>query len=188
MQSTLMKSSPHAGVQLQHRVVISLPGRIVLHAPVALVPRAGAGGVGRIHGMKARPRNGQIRRHHLAWNPAHNMDAELQPLRMNPVGQRLESRPVRRRWKAVLRRNQDPVPVHTYFRSASLRPTGFCIYHPSSITAYCHPNCSTPASTGGVGLVIILVDRQPVRIPTVPPHRRRGSGFLGECQGCGQGG
>ena len=106
---------PPSSILQQHGIVVGLPGRIVPHAVIAIVPGASLRSVARVSRVKARPRDGQILPDHLLRNSAHNMDAELQPLGMNPVGQRLEPRSIRRRGKAVRGRNLNSVAVKDIF-------------------------------------------------------------------------
>ncbi len=164
---------PPPGVELQHRVVICLPGLIILHAVVALIPRAGVGGVSRVRRVKTRPRDGQVLLHHLPRNPAHDMNAKLQSLRMNPIRQRLESRPSRRRWEPARHRNQNPVPIPEILPLGQVRAKGI-LHVPSLVDHRIRPaKLLEPCEYGDVGPIVSLVDGQPIGIPAVPSHRRR---------------
>ena len=78
-------------IKLQHGVVVGLACGIVLDAPVALIPGAGRCGVGGVGGMELRACDGQIGCDHLAGNAAHDVNAKLESLRVQPIGERLES-------------------------------------------------------------------------------------------------
>ena len=107
MQSTLRKSTPQCGIELEHGVVVSLTGGIVFDAPVALVPGAGRCGVGGVSGMEIGAGDGQIGCDDLAGNAADDVNAELESLRVHPVGQRLESGAVGGGGKSVRRESAD---------------------------------------------------------------------------------
>ena len=150
---------PPAGIELQHRIVVSLPRRVVLDAPVALIPRARRIHVGRVCCMKCGPSNGHVVLHRLARNPAHNMDAELQPLRMNPVRQRLESRPARRRRKPSLDRNQYSVTIQQILPRRHVRAEG--IGHVPTLVDHRirPPVLLQPCKYRDIGLEVGLIDR-----------------------------
>ena len=109
------------------------------------------------------------------------MDAELQSLRMNPVRQRLESRPARRRREPARHRNQDPIRIPQILPVQHVRAEGI-LHVPPLVNHRVLPSQSDHTGQHlGVGLVIGLIDGQPVRIPTVPPHRRRRCNVLSVC-------
>ena len=80
------------GVELEHGVVVGLAGCVVGDAPVALVPWAGGLLIGCVGGVEAGAGDGEILRDYLAGNSAHDVDAELEALSVDPVGEGLESR------------------------------------------------------------------------------------------------
>ena len=177
---------PPARIELQHRIVISLSGFVVLDPPVAVVPGTGIRGVRRVRRMKLRPRDGQILLDRLARNPAHNMNAELQPLLMHPVSQRLEARPVRRRWEAAGNRNLDSIRVQQIFLLSQIGSQG--ILHVPTLVDHriLPPKVLNPCQDGGVGLEIGLADGPSIGVPAIPAHRRRGCDALRGAVGCGE--
>ena len=114
------------------------------------------------------------------------MNAELQSLLMNPVGQRLESRSARRRWEPVLGRNQDAVCIPHIFPLLQVLSEGILHIPPLVNHRILPPILHQSGQNSGIGLVIVLIDGQPIGIPTVPPHGWCGSQVLCVCQGCGE--
>ena len=90
--------------------------------------------------MKGGVGDGKILLNDLAGNSAHDVNAELEALRVHPVGERLETGAIRRRREAGRRGNQQAVCVPEIFSviDAFCR-RGFAMYQPSSMTAYCQP-------------------------------------------------
>ena len=99
------------GVEAKHGVVVGLAGGVVLDAPVAFVPRAGRCGVGGVNGVEGRAGDGQIGGDDLAGNAADDVDAELEALRVEPVGERFESGAVGRGGEASGGGDQETVGV-----------------------------------------------------------------------------
>ena len=98
-------------IKLQHGVVVGLACGIVLDAPVALIPGAGRCGVGGVGGMELRACDGQIGCDHLLGNATHDVNAKLQSLRVQPIGERLESGAIGGRRIARRDGNQKAVAV-----------------------------------------------------------------------------
>lgn len=84
MQSTLEVDAPGC-VLAEERVVPGLPGGVVAHAPVGGVPWARVAGVGHVRGVEAAALDGQVAPHALAGDAAHDVDAEVEPLFVDPI-------------------------------------------------------------------------------------------------------
>ncbi len=167
------------GVELQHGVVVGLPGGIVGNALVAIVPGARGLLVGGVGGVKARARDGQILRRRPArgiprtmWMPnlrpcAWTQSASgLKPCSVGGGGEARADRASEVRWRSK-----------RYFWSTAFAPKGFCMYQPSSMTAYCQPCCLDAGEHLGVGAEFGLVDGEAVGVPAIPAHGGRGRHF-----------
>ena len=135
--------------------------------------------------MKLRPCDGQILLHRLTRNPTQNMNAEFQPLRVNPIGQRLEARAACRRGKPARHRNENSVRVQQIFPLLQVGAQGVPQVPPLVDHHILPAKLLHSGQYGGIGLEVSLVNGQAIGIPTVPPHRRRGSGVLCVTEGCG---
>ena len=161
-------------IELQHGVVVGLPGGIVLDAPVAIVPGAGRCGVGGIGGKELRARDGQIGCDHLPRNTTDDVNAKLEPLRVQPVSERLESGAIGSRGKSVRRWNQQTiaVPKVLFLLDGFAGGVGHVpalvddgVFPPELLQRY---------KNGRVVPKLLLVDGEPIGIPTVPAERRSG--------------
>ena len=102
------------------------------------------------------------------------MNSELEPLRVHPIGQRLEACSVGRGREAARNRNQNSVLVPKVFFLLERVAEG--IGHiPALVDDSILP--SVPlyrAEHRSIGFKVGLVDRQAIGIPTVPAHWRCG--------------
>ena len=157
-------------VEANHRVVVGLARGVVFDAPVALVPRAGGCGVSGIDGMKPAAGDGKVGGDDLAGNAAHDVNAELEAPRVEPVGQRFESGAVCGVRKARGDRDEQAVSVPEIV-SLFKRVTGGVGHVPAFIDDGVLPAVLLDGGEdGGVGLELIFVDGEAVGVPTVPAH------------------
>ena len=93
----MTKSTPHAGELAEERVVPLLGARLLdVDAPLVLVPVAEVDLVGDVGGPVGRALDGRVPLDGQARDAADDVDAELQALAVDVVGQRLEAAPAGR--------------------------------------------------------------------------------------------
>ena len=98
-----------AGVEADRGIVEGLASGIVADAPIAVVPAAGVGSIGRVRRVKIASGDRRVLLDRAARNSTHDVNSELQSLAVNPVGERLEPRASGCRGEAVERRDQPSV-------------------------------------------------------------------------------
>src|SRR5208337_1052571 len=127
-----------------------------------------------------RPRHGigccyrRIGRDYLPWDAAHDVNAELQSLPVQPIGERPESGAICSRREARRHGDQKPVavPKILFLFDGLARGVG---HVPALVDDGIFP--SELLQRGENGRIIpelLLVDGESVGVPTVPPQRRRG--------------
>ena len=163
-------------VEPDHRVVERLARRRVADAVIAVIPRAQVGLIGCLGRVKAGVSHRQVRVGHPFGNAPHQVYAEFQPQRMRPIGQRFEPRAARRGREA-----------HRVWNQASIRVPGRLPRLGPRLRVYEVPAFVDHRIVPAVTLQtrehlraraeLRLVNREPVGVPTVPPHGRRGGEF-----------
>ncbi len=160
-------------IELQHGVVPGLSGGIVPDAEVAVVPGAGGFAVGGIGGMEPRSCDRQVRFDRSLWNPANDVDAELEAPGVGPGGQAPETLPIRRRREMLARWRQQPVTVEPVVPALQRLAEGVA-HVPALVDHNVAPAPSLQSRDNpGVRLELSFVEGEAVSVPTVPAHGRR---------------
>ena len=175
----LQKIHAPARVLTEERVVPRLPGLVVLDPPAGGVPRARVGLVRRVLGPETRPFDWSILLDAHAWDAADDVNPELEPLRMHPSSELRESRvlAVFHRGREARRHRDEPAVLVDLVRQR-LRPGS--VLRIDHVPAFVDDGVRVPGrlQPGGKRLDVVpelpLVDPQPVRVPAVPAHGRRG--------------
>jgi len=167
----------HAPVRilLHQSVIPGLPCRVRLYAKIIRIPRAHIRTIRSHARTKPASPNSRIRRHRLLRNPANNVNSELQPILMRRLGQRFEARPVLRGRETIRCRLILAMFIRRIPQSLRLRRQLRVLQIPSLIHHHILPAelLQLRRQHRHVLPKLFLINRQPIRVPAVPAHRRR---------------
>ena len=162
-------------VEFRNRIVVSLGSRLRrVNAPHVRIPAARVAFIRNVSSVKGSALDRKVTGDRLPWDPAHDVNSELQALAVHVVRQRLETRTVCRGRK----------PVHGWHQAAELvhgkRGPGLVVVSlrirlvPLDVDDNVLPPIFREMLRHpvGVGLDLRFADRGAVGIPTIPAHRR----------------